>query len=737
MRLPSRSLLFLLIGMAVATWGANPAAWATTPNTISHVVIIVQENHSFDEVFGGYGISTVTGTTATGSTLITRVSGAAGLSVGSYIIGEGLPLGTTITGVIGAAQLRVSNPAGAGAGTGVLTVQQVNGLTQAPWPVCGGVGLAGGGLPSRTTPQCTGANLPYPDHIDVTAGGEHTEKIAQADLDDGVTTFRNDGYLKYVNDETTCPYYQLVSDLTVCQIKAGGANGTSGVHDVLGYRSAVDIPNFWSYAQNYTVLDNFFEGTRGFSLPSHIELVAEWVAYGATSRDMADPACLGSGNPGNPSVAGCHTANDFPAAVTPGTLFPYVNLFELFDVDNVTWRFYAASGASPDCIDGTQQDCPPQLQSANVTSAGIWNVAGLFNWVKVGGAASGGLTYVRDHVQSLTNFLSDATTCHLRNVSWVVPTGVYSEHPGARTTTSMEYVTALVNAIMNSPCKDSSNGKSYWDNTVIFVIYDDWGGFFDHALPPNISYCQDAHNANPNCDATVEGWGLRVPGIVISPYVTPGSVDHDLLSFDSIATFIEDTFIPSQDRLNPDNPRLLAPNPNAPLTPDSRPTIGDAFKGTSVSFCCGHPSQIVGDLRNAGGFAANLAAGAPTAAPDVLSTHIPTGLSVSCNQGPNSFACAPLGSVITVDWQSISQLTSCFSGKAHVPCVPNPSASITYNLYRTYLDGSGLTLVCKVTDPATSCTDKPPTGHQYLYRVSATVGSLPETPRGGAMEADD
>jgi hypothetical protein len=90
-----------------------------------------------------------------------------------------------------------------------------------------------------------------------------------------------------------------------------------------------------------------------------------------------------------------------------------------------------------------------------------------------------------------------------------------------------------------------------------------------------------------------------------------------------------------------------------------------------------------------------------------------------------------------VDWQSISQLTSCFSGKAHVPCVPNPSASITYNLYRTYLDGSGLTLVCKVTDPATSCTDKPPTGHQYLYRVSATVGSLPETPRGGAMEADD
>ena len=67
-----------------------------------------------------------------------------------------------------------------------------------------------------------------------------------------------------------------------------------------------------------------------------------------------------------------------------------------------------------------------------------------------------------------------------------------------------------------------------WDSTAIFVAWDDWGGFYDHVQPPNV-------DAN--------GYGIRVPGLVISPYAKQGYVDHQTLSFDAYLKFIEDDFL--------------------------------------------------------------------------------------------------------------------------------------------------------------------------------------------------
>jgi phospholipase C len=83
-----------------------------------------------------------------------------------------------------------------------------------------------------------------------------------------------------------------------------------------------------------------------------------------------------------------------------------------------------------------------------------------------------------------------------------------------------------VNAAMNGPD---------WDSTAIFLTWDDWGGFYDHVKPPSVD---------------VNGYGLRVPGLVISPYAKTGYVDHQVLSFDAYAKFIEDDFLNSQ-RLDP------------------------------------------------------------------------------------------------------------------------------------------------------------------------------------------
>jgi phospholipase C len=111
-------------------------------------------------------------------------------------------------------------------------------------------------------------------------------------------------------------------------------------------------------------------------------------------------------------------------------------------------------------------------------------------------------------------------------VSWVVPDEVHSEHPPANIAVGEAWVTSLVNAVMRS--RD-------WSSTAIFLAWDDWGGFYDSVAPPRVGGA---------------GYGLRVPGLVISPYARRGYVDHQTVSFDAYLKFIEDDFLNGQ-RLDP------------------------------------------------------------------------------------------------------------------------------------------------------------------------------------------
>ena len=109
------------------------------------------------------------------------------------------------------------------------------------------------------------------------------------------------------------------------------------------------------------------------------------------------------------------------------------------------------------------------------------------------------------------------------------------------------YVTRLVNAVMRSPD---------WPSTAIFLAWDDWGGFYDHVDPPKVDGA---------------GYGLRVPGIVISPYARRGYVDHQILSFDAYAKFIEDDFLGGQ-RLDPKTDSRPDPRPDVR---ESLPILGN------------------------------------------------------------------------------------------------------------------------------------------------------------------
>jgi len=114
---------------------------------------------------------------------------------------------------------------------------------------------------------------------------------------------------------------------------------------------------------------------------------------------------------------------------------------------------------------------------------------------------------------------------------------VNSEHPPSLVSTGQAYVTGLINAIMQGPD---------WNSTAIFLAWDDWGGFYDHVVPPHVDQ---------------NGYGLRVPGIVISPYARKGYIDHQTLSFDAYVKFIEDDFLNSQ-RIDPATDGRPDPRPD-------------------------------------------------------------------------------------------------------------------------------------------------------------------------------
>src|SRR5207248_1916141 len=138
---------------------------------------------------------------------------------------------------------------------------------------------------------------------------------------------------------------------------------------------------------------------------------------------------------------------------------------------------------------------------------------------------------------------ADVFANKLPAVSWVIPSGDNSEHAPATIPNGQDHVTRVIDAIMRSPA---------WDSTAIFLAWDDWGGYYDHVPPPT---------------ADRAGYGLRVPGLVISPYAKRGHIDHQVLSFDAYLKFIEDDFLGGQ--------RL---DPRTDGRPDPRPVVRENAK---------------------------------------------------------------------------------------------------------------------------------------------------------------
>jgi phospholipase C len=350
---------------------------------------------------------------------------------------------------------------------------------------------------------------PYVDHQDVNAGGPHHSEHAVLDIDNG----RMDGFaIRARIAAHTCT--------DAVDPECAGMR-RQGLPDAMGYHTQSDIPNYWTYAHDFVLQDHMFEPNASWSLPAHLFLVSEW---SATCSRHNDPfSCVNIDS--QASTASPPDVHPLRPAKN-GPIYAWTDLTYLLHAAGVSWGYYVAAGTQPDCVSGGVS-CVPVAQDAQ--TPGIWNPLPYFDTVH------------NDHqlgnIQPTRDFFSELRHNTLPEVSWVVPSGAVSEHPPARISVGVTYVTRLINAVMRSP---------EWNSTAIFLAWDDWGGFYDHVVPPTVDE---------------NGYGLRVPALVISPYAKRGYIDHQTLSFDAYDKFIEDDFLNGQ-RLDPKTDGRPDPRPD-------------------------------------------------------------------------------------------------------------------------------------------------------------------------------
>ena len=256
---------------------------------------------------------------------------------------------------------------------------------------------------------------------------------------------------------------------------------------VYSYVPQSEIQPYWTLAQRYTLADRMFQSNGGPSYPAHQYLIA---AQSGGASEVPTIGPWGCDAPANSTVALIDSnGNDVEPGVFP--CFNYATIGDELDAAHIPWRYYT-----------------PALD----TTAGLFSAYDAIRHVRYGA------DWTNDVISPETQVLTDIASGQLASVTWVIPSFPNSDHPLAQSNTGPAWVSAVVNAIGSSP---------EWNDTAILILWDDWGGWYDHVVPPQL-------------DAM--GLGFRVPLIVVSPYAKHGYVSHQQHEEASIIKFIEDNF---------------------------------------------------------------------------------------------------------------------------------------------------------------------------------------------------
>ena len=246
-----------------------------------------------------------------------------------------------------------------------------------------------------------------------------------------------------------------------------------------------DVAEYFTLAEQYVFGDRMFQTNQGesFSRASIHHVRDVRAERGQQSLRFENPIVgYGCTAPSNATVALIDPSGNESQRTYP--CFEHQTLMDLLDAKQLTWKYY------------TNQ------------SDGLWYAPDSIRHIRFGPDWS-------NVIVPETNVLGDIASGHLANVTWINPNSTDSDHPGINKGTGPSWVTSIVNQIGASP---------YWSSTAIFVVWDDWGGFYDHVAPRVINSYE---------------YGFRVPLIVVSPYARHGYVSHVSHDFGSILKFTE------------------------------------------------------------------------------------------------------------------------------------------------------------------------------------------------------
>ncbi len=236
----------------------------------------------------------------------------------------------------------------------------------------------------------------------------------------------------------------------------------------MGYYDGRDLPYYWNLADEYVLFDHFFSSDHGGSFANHMF----WV-----------------------------TAQEGGSRATAQGYSDLITIFDRLNERGISWKFYV-------------QNYDPQINyrnlgqySGNRASQIIWvpllNIGRFLDDPKLA-----------SHIVDLDQYYKDLENGTLPAVAYIAPAGA-SEHPPGSIRSGQKFVKSLIQALMRS---------NAWDSSAFLLTYDDWGGWYDHVVPPQVDN---------------RGYGLRVPAILVSPYARRGHVDSTVLDFTSIPKFIE------------------------------------------------------------------------------------------------------------------------------------------------------------------------------------------------------
>ncbi len=266
--------------------------------------------------------------------------------------------------------------------------------------------------------------------------------------------------------------------------------GHYGAYPTYGYVPHYESAPYFKLAHSYVLGDRMFTSHIDASFVSHQYMIAGQ-AYDSVDLPYTNWGCTGNSQ----DYVNTLTQQRGYGSMLQHPCFSYTTLGQELDNAGLPWRLYAYNPYSIwDAYQAIQYVCMPS------------------------GSGCLGTEFVNNVITPETQFVSDVQNGKLAAVTWITPNCYDSDHGGCQGNQGPLWVTSIVDAVGQS---------QFWDSTAIFVMWDEWGGWYDHVPPPYVDY---------------DGLGMRVGLLIVSPYAKENYVSHVQYEHGSILKFIEDTF---------------------------------------------------------------------------------------------------------------------------------------------------------------------------------------------------